>query len=109
VTAGGRGDLRRVIGFWGGKGDHDRERIFRKPQTLAGLVPDAVVILSLWTAFGLISLAARSPRAELAPCCRGGGPYVSSPPTAPPPSSSAGFSPGGHARRDRRLATLRGA
>ena len=51
--------------------------IFRKPQTLAGLVPDAVVILSLWTAFGLISLCGALALAELASMLpRTGGPYV---------------------------------
>ena len=51
--------------------------IFRKPQTLAGLVPDAVVILALWTGFGLISLCGALALAELASMLpRTGGPYV---------------------------------
>ena len=75
------GDLRRVIGFWGGTaiivGITIGSGIFRKPQTLAGLVPDAVVILSLWTAFGLISLCGALALAELASMLpRTGGPYV---------------------------------
>ena len=81
MTAEAGGDLRRVIGFWGGTavivGITIGSGIFRKPQTLAGLVPDAVVILSLWTAFGLISLCGALALAELASMLpRTGGPYV---------------------------------
>ena len=54
------GDLRRVIGFWGGTalviGVTIGSGIFRKPATLAGLVPDPAVILGLWVAFGLVSI-----------------------------------------------------
>ena len=74
-------DLRRVVGFWGGTalivGITIGSGIFRKPQTLAGLVPDAVVILALWTFFGLVSLCGALALAELATLLpRTGGPYV---------------------------------
>ena len=55
------GDLRRVIGFWGGTafvvGVVIGSGIFRKPPTIAGLVPNPLVIMGLWVAFGLIMLA----------------------------------------------------
>ncbi|HEY7513757.1 MAG TPA: amino acid permease, partial [Vicinamibacteria bacterium] len=51
--------------------------IFRKPQTLAGLVPDATVILALWVGFGLVSLCGALALAELSTLLpRTGGPYV---------------------------------
>jgi len=75
------GDLRRVVGFWGGTalivGITIGSGIFRKPQTLAGLVPDPLVIVSLWTGFGLVSLCGALALAELATLLpRTGGPYV---------------------------------
>jgi basic amino acid/polyamine antiporter, APA family len=74
-------DLRRVVGFWGGTalivGITIGSGIFRKPQTLAGLVPDAVIILALWAGFGLVSLCGALALAELATLLpRTGGPYV---------------------------------
>src|SRR5262249_25511617 len=73
--------LRRVVGFWGGTaviiGITIGSGIFRKPQTLAGLVPDPLVILGLWTAFGLVALCGALALAELASLLpRTGGPYV---------------------------------
>jgi APA family basic amino acid/polyamine antiporter len=75
------GDLRRVVGFWGGTalivGITIGSGIFRKPQTLAALVPDAVIILALWIGFGLVSLCGALALAELATMLpRTGGPYV---------------------------------
>ncbi len=53
-------DLRRVIGFFGGTalivGITIGGGIFRNPPTIAGLVPNPLVIIGLWTAFGLISI-----------------------------------------------------
>jgi len=53
-------DLRRVIGFAGGTalivGITIGSGIFRTPPTIAGLVPNPLVIMGLWTAFGLISI-----------------------------------------------------
>ena len=81
MSAEAAGDLRRVVGFWGGTalivGITIGSGIFRKPKTLAELVPDAVVILSLWIAFGLVSLCGALALAELASMLpRTGGPYV---------------------------------
>ena len=49
---GSGGDLRRVIGFWGGTalivGITIGSGIFRKPPTIAGLVPNPLVIMALW-------------------------------------------------------------
>jgi basic amino acid/polyamine antiporter, APA family len=74
-------DLRRVIGFWGGTaliiGITIGSGIFRKPATIAALVPDPRVVLALWTAFGVISLCGALTVAELASMLpRTGGLYV---------------------------------
>src|SRR3982074_92813 len=74
-------DLRRVIGFAGGTalivGITIGGGIFRKPPTIAGLVPDPLVIMGLWTAFGLISMCGALPVAELSSLLpRAGGVYV---------------------------------
>jgi len=76
-----KGDLKRVIGFWGGTalivGITIGSGIFRKPVTLAGLVPDPRVILGLWTAFGIISICGALALAELSSMMpRTGGVYV---------------------------------
>ncbi len=81
LTGASGGDLRRVVGFWGGTalivGITIGSGIFRKPQTLAGLVPDAVIILALWTFFGFVSLCGALALAELSTMLpRTGGPYV---------------------------------
>jgi amino acid transporter len=77
----GTADLRRVVGFWGGTalivGITIGSGVFRKPQTLAGLLPDAPLILALWAFFGLVSLCGALALAELATMLpRTGGPYV---------------------------------
>jgi amino acid transporter len=69
------------VGFWGGAalivGITIGSGIFRKPQTLAALVPDPLVILGLWTAFGIVALCGALALAELATLLpRTGGPYV---------------------------------
>ena len=74
-------DLRRVIGFAGGTalivGITIGGGIFRKPPTIAGLVPDPLVIMGLWTAFGLISICGALAVAELSSLLpRPGGVYV---------------------------------
>ena len=74
-------DLRRVIGFWGGTalivGITIGSGIFRKPPTIAGLVPNPLVIMALWTAFGLISICGALTLAELSSLLpRPGGVYV---------------------------------
>ena len=74
-------DLRRVIGFFGGTalivGITIGGGIFRKPPTIAGLVPDPLVIMGLWTAFGLISICGALAVAELSSLLpRAGGVYV---------------------------------
>jgi APA family basic amino acid/polyamine antiporter len=74
-------DLRRVIGFWGGTalivGITIGSGIFRKPPTIAGLVPNPLVIMGLWVAFGLISLCGALTLAELSSLLpRAGGVYV---------------------------------
>jgi APA family basic amino acid/polyamine antiporter len=79
--AGRESDLRRVIGFWGGTaliiGITIGSGIFRKPATIAALVPDPRVVLALWTAFGVISLCGALTVAELASMVpRTGGLYV---------------------------------
>jgi APA family basic amino acid/polyamine antiporter len=76
-----RGALKRVIGFWGGTaliiGITIGSGIFRKPFTLAGLVPDPRVILGLWAVFGLISICGALALAELSSMMpRTGGVYV---------------------------------
>src|SRR5258705_13508874 len=62
-------DLRRVIGFAGGTalivGITIGSGIFRTPPTIAGLVPNPLVIMGLWTAFGLISICGALAVAEL--------------------------------------------
>ncbi len=64
-----RGDLRRVIGFWGGTavivGITIGSGIFRKPYTLARDVGDPLVILAFWAGFGLVSLCGALALAEL--------------------------------------------
>lgn len=75
------GDLRRVIGFWGGTalivGITIGSGIFRTPPTIAGLVPNPLVIMGLWTLFGLISLCGALTLAELSSLLpRAGGVYV---------------------------------
>ena len=74
-------DLRRVIGFAGGValivGITIGGGIFRKPPTIAGLVPDPLVIMGLWTAFGVISICGALAVAELSSFLpRAGGVYV---------------------------------
>src|SRR3954468_7751863 len=74
-------DLRRVIGFFGGTalivGITIGGGIFRKPPTIAGLVPNPVVIIALWTAFGVISICGALAIAELSSLLpRPGGVYV---------------------------------
>ena len=76
-----RGGLRRVIGFWGGTalivGITIGSGIFRKPPTIAGLVPNPLVIMALWAAFGLISTCGALTVAELSSMLpRPGGIYV---------------------------------
>jgi amino acid transporter len=75
------GGLRRVIGFWGGTalivGITIGSGIFRTPPTIAGLVPSPLVIMVLWTAFGLISICGALAVAELSSMLpRAGGVYV---------------------------------
>jgi amino acid transporter len=77
----GATDLRRVIGFWGGTaliiGITIGSGIFRKPATIAELVPDPRVVLALWTIFGIICLCGALTMAELASMIpRTGGLYV---------------------------------
>src|SRR5258708_20213337 len=74
-------DLRRVIGFAGGTalivGITIGSGIFRTPSTIAGLVPDPLVIMGLWTAFGLISICGALTLAELTSLLpQAGGVYV---------------------------------
>jgi basic amino acid/polyamine antiporter, APA family len=74
-------DLRRVIGFSGGTaliiGITIGSGIFRTPPTIAGLVPNPLVIMGLWTAFGLISICGALTVAELSSLLpRPGGVYV---------------------------------
>jgi amino acid transporter len=74
-------DLRRVIGLTGGTalivGITIGSGIFRTPPTIAGLVPNPLVIMGLWTAFGLISICGALAVAELSSLLpRAGGVYV---------------------------------
>jgi amino acid transporter len=74
-------DLRRVIGLAGGVGlivgITIGGGIFRKPPTIAGLVPNPLVIMGLWIAFGLISICGALAVAELSSLLpRAGGVYV---------------------------------
>jgi APA family basic amino acid/polyamine antiporter len=75
------GDLKRVIGFWGGTafvvGVVIGSGIFRKPPTIAGLIPNPLVIMALWVAFGLIMICGALTLAELSSLLpRAGGVYV---------------------------------
>lgn len=75
------GDLRRVLGFWSGVsviiGITIGSGIFRKPQTLAELIPDPRIVLALWIAFGVVSLCGALALAELSSMLpRTGGAYV---------------------------------
>src|SRR5438093_6305860 len=74
-------DLRRVIGLAGGValivGITIGSGIFRTPPTIAGLVPNPLVIMGLWTAFGLISICGALAVAELSTLLpQAGGVYV---------------------------------
>jgi basic amino acid/polyamine antiporter, APA family len=74
-------DLRRVIGLAGGTaiivGITIGSGIFRTPPTVAGLVPNALVIMGLWTAFGVISMCGALAVAELSSLLpQPGGVYV---------------------------------
>ena len=74
-------DLRRVIGLTGGialiVGITIGSGIFRTPPTIAGLVPNPLVIMGLWTAFGLISICGALAVAELSTLLpKAGGVYV---------------------------------
>src|SRR5437867_4261060 len=74
-------DLRRVIGLAGGTalivGITIGSGIFRTPPTIAGLVPNPLVIMGLWTAFGLISICGALVVAELSSLLpQAGGVYV---------------------------------
>ena len=74
-------DLRRVIGFWSGTaliiGITIGSGIFRTPPTIAGLVPNAPIIMALGVAFGLISICGALTVAELSSMLpRTGGVYV---------------------------------
>jgi amino acid transporter len=73
--------LRRVIGLGGGialiVGITIGSGIFRTPPTIAGLVPNPLVIMGLWTAFGLVSICGALALAELSTMLpRAGGVYV---------------------------------
>src|SRR2546426_807789 len=77
----GAHDLRRVIGFAGGTalivGITIGSGIFRTPPTIAALVPNPLLIMGLWTAFGLISICGALAVAELSTLLpRAGGVYV---------------------------------
>jgi amino acid transporter len=81
MTVPAGGDLKRVIGFWGGTalivGITIGSGIFRKAPTIAGLVPNPLVIMALWTAFGVISICGALALAELSTLLpRTGGVYV---------------------------------
>jgi len=73
--------LRRVIGLGGGialiVGITIGSGIFRTPPSIAGLVPNPLVIMGLWTLFGLISICGALVLAELSTMLpRAGGVYV---------------------------------
>lgn len=81
MTVPAGGDLRRVIGFWGGTalivGITIGSGIFRKPYSLARDFNDPLLILSLWALFGLISICGALTIAELSSMMpRTGGVYV---------------------------------
>jgi amino acid transporter len=74
-------DLRRVIGFSSGTaliiGITIGSGIFRTPPTIAGLVPNPLVVMALWVTFGLISICGALTVAELSSMLpRTGGVYV---------------------------------
>jgi APA family basic amino acid/polyamine antiporter len=74
-------DLRRVIGFGGGTalivGITIGSGIFRTPPTIAALVPNPLVIMALWTAFGAIGICGALVVAELSSLLpQAGGIYV---------------------------------
>ena len=76
-----KGDLKRVIGFWGGTaliiGITIGSGIFRKPGTLAGNLPNPWVILGLWTSLGAICIFGALAVAELSSMLpKTGGSYV---------------------------------
>jgi APA family basic amino acid/polyamine antiporter len=76
-----KGDLKRVIGFWGGTaliiGITIGSGIFRKPGTLAGALPNPWVILGLWTSLGAICISGALAVAELSSMLpKTGGSYV---------------------------------
>ena len=76
-----KGDLKRVIGFWGGTaliiGVTIGSGIFRKPGTLAGNLPNPWVILGLWVSLGLICIFGALTVAELSSLLpKTGGSYV---------------------------------
>src|SRR5689334_5287472 len=75
------GDLRRVIGFWGGTaliiGITIGAGIFRKPHSLSKDLHDPWIIMALWIGFGVISLCGALALAELASMMpRTGGSYI---------------------------------
>ena len=81
MTSPANGDLRRVIGFWSGTafvvGVVIGSGIFRKPPTIAGLIPNPLVIMALWVAFGAIMICGALTLAELSSLLpRAGGVYV---------------------------------
>ena len=74
-------ELRRVIGFSSGTalivGITIGSGIFRTPPTVAGLVPNPLIIMALWMAVGLISICGALTVAELSSMLpRTGGVYV---------------------------------
>jgi amino acid transporter len=74
-------ELRRVIGLAGGiavvVGITIGSGIFRTPPTIAGFVPNPLVIMGLWSALGLISICGALAVAELSTLLpRAGGVYV---------------------------------
>ena len=78
---GTQGQLREVVGFWGGValvvGITIGSGIFRKPYSLARDVGDPAAILCLWAFFGLVALCGALAVAELSSMLpHTGGPYV---------------------------------
>ena len=74
-------ELRRVIGLAGGTalivGITIGSGIFRTPPTIAGLVPNPLVIMGLWIGFGVVSICGALALAELSTMLpRAGGVYV---------------------------------
>ncbi len=75
------GDLRRVIGFWGGTaliiGITIGSGIFRTPPIIASFVPNPALIMALWVVFGAITICGALSVAELSSMLpRSGGLYV---------------------------------